>query len=75
MIFDVKLEDFCHNARFVGGGHTINTLDAVTYASVMSRESVRINLTLAALNVKVDDFDNSYLVDAITERVWTVLGP
>ena len=50
MIFDVKMEDFRRKARFVAGGHTTDTPHAMTYASVVSRESVRIALTLAALN-------------------------
>jgi hypothetical protein len=50
MIFDVKMEDFKRNARFVAGGHTTDTPHAMAYASVVSRESVRIALTLAALN-------------------------
>jgi hypothetical protein len=50
----------------------------MTYASVVSRESVRIALTLAALNdldVKMADIKNAYLTAPITEKVWTVLGP
>jgi hypothetical protein len=50
MIFDVKMEDFRRKARFVAGGHTTDTPHAMTYASVVSRESVRIALTLSALN-------------------------
>jgi hypothetical protein len=37
MIFDVKMEDFRRNARFVAGGHTTDTPHAMTYASVVSR--------------------------------------
>jgi hypothetical protein len=50
MIFDVKIEDFRRKARFVAGGHTTDTLHAMTYASVVSRESVIISFTLASLN-------------------------
>jgi hypothetical protein len=49
----------------------------MTYASVVSRESVRIALTLAVLNnfnVKMADIENAYLTDPITEKIWTVLG-
>jgi hypothetical protein len=77
MIFDVKIEDFRRNARFVTGGHTTDTPHAMTYASVVSRESVRISLTLAALNdldVKMADIENAYLTAPITEKVWTVIG-
>jgi hypothetical protein len=78
MIFDVKMEDFMRNARFVDGGHTTYTPHAVTYASVVSKESVRIALTLAALNdldVKMADIENAHLTAPITEKIWTVLGP
>jgi hypothetical protein len=77
MIFDVKMEDFRRKARFVDGGHTTDTPHAMTYASVVSRESVRIALTLAALNeldVNMADIENAYLTAQITEKVWTVLG-
>jgi hypothetical protein len=49
----------------------------MTYASVVSRESVRIALTLAALNhldVTMGNIENAYLSAPITEKVWTVLG-
>jgi hypothetical protein len=78
MIFDVKMEDFRRNARFVAGGHTTDTPHAMTYESVVSRESVRIALTLAALNdldVNMADIENAYLTAPLTEKVWTVLGP
>jgi hypothetical protein len=78
MIFDVKMEDFRRNARFVSGEHTTDTPHAMAYASVVSRESVSISLTLAALNhldVNMADIENAYLTEPITEKVWTVLGP
>jgi hypothetical protein len=50
MIFDVKMEYLRLKARFVAGGHTTDTPHAMTYASVVSRESVRVALTLDALN-------------------------
>jgi hypothetical protein len=58
MIFDIKMEDFRRKERFVAGGHTTDTPHAMTYSSVVSRESVRVALTLAALNdldVKIAD--------------------
>jgi hypothetical protein len=50
MIFDVKMEDFCRNAQLVAGGNATDAPHVMNYASVVSRESVRIALTLAALN-------------------------
>jgi hypothetical protein len=69
MIFDVKMEDFRRKARFVAGGHTTDTPHAMTYASMVSRESVRIAMTLAALNdldVNMADIENAYLTAPIT---------
>jgi hypothetical protein len=78
MIFDVKMEDFHRKARFVAGGHTTDAPHMIIYASVVSRESVSIALTLAALNDLDDimgDIENAYLTAPITEKGWTVLGP
>jgi hypothetical protein len=78
MIFDLKMEDFRRKARFVAGGHTTDTPHAMTYANVVSKDSVRIALNLAALtnlDVKMAEIDNAYLTAPITENVWTVLGP
>ena len=50
----------------------------MTYASVVSRESVRIALTLAALNdleVKTADIENAYLTAPIGEKIWCTLDP
>jgi hypothetical protein len=48
--FDVTMEDFQHTAIFVADGHTTNTPHVMNYASGVSRESLNIVLTLAALN-------------------------
>jgi hypothetical protein len=47
--FNIKM-DFTRKARFFAGGHTSNTLTAMTYSSVVSRESNEIGFMLAALN-------------------------
>lgn len=79
MVYDVKMENFQRKARLVAGGHmTEITSSTVTYASVVSRESVRIALTLAALNdleVKTADIENAYLTAPIGEKIWCRLGP
>ena len=50
MIFDVKMLDsdglFRRKARYVGVGHSTETPVDLTYASFVSRDSVRIALTL-----------------------------
>ena len=78
MIFDVKMEDFRCKARYVAGGHTPEAPATLTYASVVSQETVWIALTLAALNdldVKVSDIQNGYLTAPVAELIWTTLGP
>ena len=77
LVFDVKMEDFKRKARCVAGGHMTETPSTNTYASVVSRESVRIALTLAALNdleVKTADIENAYLTAPVTEKIWCTLG-
>ena len=49
LIFDVNM-DSRRKAQFVAGVHTTNPPAESTYAGVVSRESVRIAFTLAALN-------------------------
>ena len=64
MIFDVKMEDFRRKARLVAGGHMTKAPATLTYASVVSRETVRIALTVAALNdidVWAADVLNAYI--------------
>jgi len=50
----------------------------ITYASVVSRETVCLALTIVALNdleIKVGDVLNAYITAPITKKVWTNLGP
>ena len=80
IIFDVKMgENFRRKARFVAGGHTTEVPDTlITYSSVVSRDSVRIALTIAALNdlkVMACDIQNAYLTADCREKIWTVAGP
>lgn len=79
MIFDVKLgENFRRKARYVAGGHLTETPAAVTYSTVVSRDSVRICLTLAALNnidVLCGDIQNAYLTAPNREKCWCTGGP
>jgi hypothetical protein len=50
MIFDIKIEDFRRKACMVAGGHMTGAPTIMTYASVVSCETIRIALTIAALN-------------------------
>ena len=64
MVFDVKMEDFRRKARLVAGGHMTDVPATITYASVVSRETVGIALTITslnALNVMAADIMNAYI--------------
>ena len=53
-------------------------LATITYASVVSRETVRTALMIAALNdleVKSGYILNAYVQALVTVKVWTMLGP
>ena len=52
-------------------------LATITYASVVSREKVRIALMIATLNdpeVKSGNILNDYLQAPVTQKVWATLG-
>jgi hypothetical protein len=74
-IFDVKLgENFRRKARLVADGHKTETPSSVTYSSVVSRDSVRLCLLLAALNdldILSGDIENAYLTAPCREKCWT----
>jgi hypothetical protein len=63
------MENFQWKARLVASGHVTEVSSAtMAYASVVSRESVRIAFTLAPLNdleVKMKDIENAYLTAEI----------
>ena len=77
MVFDIKIENFKRKARLVAGGHTTEAPATLTYASVVSRETVRIALTIAALNdldCWAADIMNAYITAPNKEKIWTTLG-
>jgi len=76
LIFDIKM-DFTRKARFVAGGYVTDPPSSITFASVVSRDSVRLAFLIAALN----DFDllgadigNACLNALTSEKVHTVCG-
>ena len=78
MVFDIKPGTLKRKARYVAGGHMTESPKAATYASVVSRESVRLGLLLAALNglqVLTADIQNAYLTSPCQEKIYTILGP
>ena len=79
MIFDVKFaENSWRKARLVAGGHMTDTPNPLTYSSVISLDSLRISLTIAALNdlnVMANDIQNADLTADCREKIWTHAGP
>ena len=79
MILEIKLDGFLRKARIVGAGCMFKDTPAVaTYARVVLHETVRITLTIAALNnleVKASNVMNAFLTAPCAEKIWTMLGP
>jgi hypothetical protein len=79
LIFDVKLgENFRRKARFCADGHKTQAPSSITYSSVVSRDSVRIMLLIAALNgltIKAADIENAFLTAPNLEKVYIRAGP
>ena len=77
LVWDVKI-DFTRKARWVLDGHkTLNPIGS-TYACVVSRESVHIALTYAALNdldVFAADIQNAYLQAPSSQKDYIICGP
>ncbi len=62
----------------MAGGHLTKAPATITYASVVSRETVCLALTFASLNdleVKLGHVLNAYITAPVKEKVWTILGP
>ncbi|KAI2506381.1 Reverse transcriptase (RNA-dependent DNA polymerase) [Fragilaria crotonensis] len=78
-IFDVKMgENFRRKARLVANGNTTEPPAALTYSSVVSRDSVRIALLVAALNelqLLACDIQNAYLTADCREKIYIIAGP
>ena len=78
-IFDVKMgENFRRKARLVANGNETETPLALTYSSVVSRDSVRIALLIASLNdlqLLSCDIQNAYLTADCRERIYITAGP
>ena len=64
-------------ARFCGDGHKLEDPDVCTYASVVSRESVRLAFMLAALNgldILAADAEGAYLNAPSREKLYMKMG-
>ena len=72
------MEDLRWKAMLVAGGPMIMALAAITWAGVVSRETVRIALmiaTLIDLKVKLGNILNAYLQAPVTEKMQATFGP
>jgi hypothetical protein len=77
IVWDVKM-DFTRKARWVKDGHKTPDSTTSSFAGVVSRESVRIGLTYAALlglPVIGGDIKNAYLQAPSSEKHFIVCGP
>eukprot|EP00980_Cylindrotheca_fusiformis_P018168 scaffold5886_cov93-Cylindrotheca_fusiformis.AAC.2 len=77
IVFDVKM-DFTRKARICARGDQTDPPSSITYASVVSRESVRIGLLMAALNdldIMSADVAGAYLNADCPEKVHIICGP
>ena len=77
LVFDVKM-DFTRKARWVLDGHKTPDPVGSTYAGVVSRESVRIAFTYAALNdidIFAADIRNAYLQAPSSCKDFIICGP
>jgi len=75
-VFDVKM-DFTRKARWVKDGHKHPDPETSSYAGVVSRESIRILLTYAALNgldVMAADIRNAYLQAPTSDKHYIICG-
>ena len=76
MVFDIK-STLQRKARFVAGGHLTDPPKDSVFSSVVSRDSVRLAFTIAALNglqVLAGDVQNAYLNALTKEKCWFRAG-
>ena len=69
--------DLTRKARLVARGHMTDPPKESTYSRVVSRDSIRIAFTLAALNdldVLSADVQGAYLNAPTKEKVYTIAG-
>ncbi|CAJ1950956.1 unnamed protein product [Cylindrotheca closterium] len=79
LVFDVKLgENFQRKERYCADGHKTEAPAALTYSTVVSRDSVWILLMIAALNgldLQCTDIQNAFLTAPAIKKCYLVAGP
>ena len=76
MVYDVK-EGGIGKARFVAGGHVVDSSKYAVYASVLKSEHFRMLLTIAdanRLHVVTGDIGGAYLNAPTNEKVYSIAG-
>ena len=76
MIFDIKM-DLTQKAWLVAEGHQMDPPKESVYSSIISKDSVRIILMIAALNnldILAADVQNAYLNAQTKEKVYMMAG-
>lgn len=78
-VFDIKMDSLQRKARLVANGNETDPPKAMTFSSVVSRDSVRLFFTIAALNdleVLSADIQNAYLSAPVhpDEKYWIRAG-
>jgi hypothetical protein len=77
MVYDIKM-DYTWKARLCARGDQTEPPKEITYSSVVSRESIRIAFTYAAmldLDIRIADVGNAYLYAPTNEHLYTICGP
>ena len=77
LIWDVNM-DFTQEDRWVKDGHRTADPLGTIYAGIVSRDSVRIDFTLAAMNgldICAADIQNAYIQAPSSEKHYVVCGP
>ena len=72
-VFDIKMMTLQRKARLVANGNEVDAPKESTFSSVVSRDSVRLFFTLAALNnldVLSADIQNAYLNAETDAKLW-----
>jgi len=77
MIFDIKNEDRRYKARFVAGGHRIDSSDFNTFSSQVDSLSVCILFLIAqvaGLDLMTADIGNVFPTAPVSEKVYAIAG-
>jgi hypothetical protein len=75
-VFNVKM-DFTRKARFLANGHVTDPPTSLTYSSIVSRDSIRLEILIVALSdleVLSADLGNANLNAPTKEKVHTICG-